>query len=162
MTCFVFVNWLNSCEGSHKKMCQFLVEEVGGVRIFPNKSLFLLSLGGWGSRGGDSRKLWVFFHNLAIFYGSAIPFTCIWECTIVQHVIISKKTFSFKLWVYYTHFSSIFRAIKRSKLELPQINMQFNFDQFRALNFQNRTNGSKVMVILPLQVQFWKYKAYTR
>ena len=55
-------------------------------------------------------------------------------------------------------FSGIFRAIKRSKLELQQINMQFNFDQFRALNFQNRTNGSKVMVILPLQVRFWKYK----
>ena len=70
------------------------------------------------------------------------------HCT-VQHVIISNKKILPNYGFIILIFSGIFRAIKRSKLELPQINMQFNFDQFRALNFQNRTNASKVMVILP-------------
>ena len=65
-----------------------------------------------------------------------------------------EKTFSFELWVYYTSFSGIFWAIKRRKLELPQINRKFNFNQFSALNFQNQTNGLKFMVILPLLVGF--------
>ena len=51
-------------------------------------------------------------------------------------------------------FPGIFQAKQRSKLELPQTNRKFDINQFRALNFYNRTNSSKVMVIFPPQVHF--------
>ena len=75
--------------------------------------------------------------NLPMHYGSAC-----------DHLKTFLSNYGFIILI----FSVIFRPFQRSKLELPQINRKLNFDQFRALNFQNRTNGSKVMVIL----QFWK------
>ena len=144
------MKFLNICKGIHKKCVNSWSRGWEGSEFSQIKVCFYFPWVGWGP-GGVSRILWVFFHNLAIFHGPAIPFTCILECTIVQHVIISKKkpfhsNYGFIILI----FSGIFRPFQRSKLELPQINRKLNFDQFRALNFQNRTNGSKVMVIFQL------------
>ena len=72
---------------------------------------------------------------------------------MVQHVLISLEKLLFSN---HGHIILIFAAKCRVnqwwKLEI--VNRKLNSDQFSPLNFSNRTNGSKVMLIHIQYVQF--------
>ena len=85
---------------------------------------------GWGFQGnyGFPFTIWHFF--MALLYLSHV----FENALLFSMWSFRKKTLHSNYGFIILISSGIFWAIKRSKLELPQINRKFNFAQFNALN----------------------------